>query len=79
MPQNLLDSVRRHAAGATIFDLVTTPAETAFLAAGRSGGGHGVDGLTMLVGQAARAFELFFGAPAPPPDQTLRDLLTTDR
>ena len=79
MPQSLLDALRSHAAGATVFDLVTTPAETAFLSAGAAGGGHPVDGLTMLVGQAARAFELFFGAPAPPPDATLRDLLTTVR
>ncbi len=77
MPQSLLDAVRSHAAGATVFDLVTTPAETDFLLAGAAAGGHPVDGLTMLVGQAARAFELFFGAPAPPPDETLRDLLTT--
>jgi shikimate dehydrogenase len=77
MPQSLLDAVRGHAAGATVFDLVTTPVETEFLMAGAAGGGHPVDGLAMLVGQAARAFELFFGAPAPPPDETLRDLLTT--
>ena len=48
-----------------------------FLSNGANGGGRAVDGLTMLVGQAARAFELFFGAPAPPPDEALRDLLTT--
>jgi shikimate dehydrogenase len=77
MPQSLLDAVRRYAAGVTVFDLVTTPAETEFLSAGAAGGGHRVDGLTMLVGQASRAFALFFGAPAPPPDKTLRDLLTT--
>jgi|1186.fasta_scaffold63595_2 shikimate dehydrogenase len=77
MPQSLLDAVRRHAGGATVFDLVTTPADTEFLSTGAAGGGHPVDGLTMLLGQAARAFELFFGAPAPPPDETLRDLLTT--
>jgi shikimate dehydrogenase len=76
-PQSLLDAVRTDAAGATIFDLVTTPAETEFLSAGRSGGGHTVDGLTMLVGQAARAFELFFGAAAPAADEALRDMLTT--
>jgi shikimate dehydrogenase len=77
MPRSLLDAVRSHAAGATVFDLVTTPAETEFLSSGAAGGGHLFDGLTMLVGQAARAFELFFGAPAPPPDATLRDLLAT--
>jgi shikimate dehydrogenase len=77
MPQSLLDAVRSHAAAATVFDLVTTPAETEFLSGGAAAGGHPVDGLTMLVGQAARAFELFFGAPAPAPDEALRDLLTT--
>jgi shikimate dehydrogenase len=79
MPQSLLDAVRRHAAGVTLFDLVTTPAQTEFLSAGAAGRGQTVDGLTMLVGQAARAFELFFGAPAPAPDQALRHLLTTVR
>jgi shikimate dehydrogenase len=79
MPQFVLDAVWSHAAATTVFDLVTTPAETEFVSAGAAGGGHPVDGLTMLVGQAARAFELFFGAPAPPPDQALRDLLTTVR
>jgi shikimate dehydrogenase len=78
MPQSLLDALRAHSAGATVFDMVTTPAATDFLAAGREGGGRPVDGLTMLVGQAARAFELFFGKAPPPPDQQLRDLLTTD-
>jgi shikimate dehydrogenase len=77
MSRSLLETVRSCAGGATVFDLVTTPAETAFLLAGAAGGGHPVDGFTMLLGQAARAFELFFGAPAPPPDETLRDLLTT--
>jgi shikimate dehydrogenase len=74
MPRLLLGVVRSHAAGATAFDLVTTPAETEFLSAG---GRHAADGLTMLVGQAARAFELFFGAVAPQPDEALRDMLTT--
>jgi shikimate dehydrogenase len=78
MPHVLLHAVREHAAGATLFDMVTTPAGTGFLSVGQSAGAHCVDGLTMLVGQAARAFELFFGAPPPPSDAQLRDLLTTD-
>ena len=75
MPQSILDAVQSHATGATVFDLVTTPAETAFLSVGRLGGGRSADGLTMLVGQAARAFELFFGTTAPAADGELRDLL----
>lgn len=79
MSFELLEKVSRHAAGATAFDMVTTPAETAFLSAAHEAGARTVDGLTMLVGQAARAFELFFGQPAPAPDSALRDVLTTDR
>jgi shikimate dehydrogenase len=78
MPQALLQAVSDHACGATLFDMVTTPAETDFLTVGQSAGAKCVDGLNMLVGQAARAFELFFGHRAPPPDAQLRDLLITD-
>jgi shikimate dehydrogenase len=78
MPRSLLDAVRKHAAGATIFDMITTPPTTELLAAAQGAGGSTVDGLTMLVGQAARAFALFYGTIAPAPDETLRGLLTTD-
>ena len=78
MPQPLLGAVQSHAAEATIFDLVTTPVKTDFLLAGQRGGGHAIDGLTMLVGQAGRAFELFYGQTPPRPDAQLRHLLTTD-
>jgi shikimate dehydrogenase len=57
---------------ATLFDMVYNPVDTAFLSAGKH---QKVDGLTMLVGQARRAFELFFAAPAPAADLVLRDLL----
>jgi len=77
MPTALLESVGRNAVGATVFDMVTTPAETPFLATGRANGGQAVDGLTMLIGQARRAFDLFFGRPAPAPDEQLRALLVT--
>lgn len=79
MPPILLDTVAGHAAGTTAFDLVTTPTHTQFLTAASEAGGKVVDGLAMLVGQAARAFELFFGEPPPPPNDELRDLLITDR
>ena len=71
MPDNLIAAVRSQTA-ATLFDMVYNPVETAFLSVGR---GKRVDGLAMLIGQAARAFELFFGVPAPDPDEGLRELL----
>jgi shikimate dehydrogenase len=79
MPDDLLAAVARHAARATVFDMVYDPIETRFLAAGRDAGAHGVDGLTMLIGQAAGAFELFFGGAPPPSDAELRGLLVTGR
>ena len=77
MPPALLDAVAAHSAGAALFDMVYKPLETAFLATGRAHGGTGIDGLTMLVGQARAAFALFFGHPAPAGDAALRDLLAT--
>ena len=79
MPRVMLDAIANHAHGTTIFDMVTTPEKTEFLRVGEARGGCVVDGLTMLIGQARRAFELFFDVSAPKPDQRLRDLLTTDR
>lgn len=63
--------------GAIAYDIVTDPAETPFLAAARAAGHQAVDGLAMLIGQAALAFERFFGA-APPRqhDAELRALIT---
>ncbi|SEN54796.1 shikimate dehydrogenase [Sphingomonas gellani] len=61
---------------AVVYDIVYAPLETPLLAAARARDLDTVDGLEMLVGQAAIAFELFFGA-APPRDRddALRDLL----
>jgi shikimate dehydrogenase len=53
--------------GAIAYDIVTDPVDTPFLAAARAGGHPAVSGLSMLVGQAAAAFERFFGL-APPRD-----------
>ncbi|HEX7657443.1 MAG TPA: shikimate dehydrogenase [Sphingomonas sp.] len=63
-----------------VYDIVYAPLETALLQAADARGLATVDGLDMLVGQAALAFELFFGA-APPRDQdeALRALLTAPR
>lgn len=76
MPRNILDAISCQPPAITLFDMVTTPQLTELLKAGRSSGARCVDGLTMLVGQAARAFHLFYGHEAPAPDQKLRDILT---
>ena len=63
---------------AIVYDLVYAPIETPLLKAARMRDLETVDGLEMLVGQAAIAFELFFGV-APPDDgeNALRALLLT--
>jgi shikimate dehydrogenase len=59
-----------------IFDMVYAPLETPLLAAARREGFVTIDGLQMLIAQAAEAFELFFGHPAPRHhDNELRALL----
>jgi shikimate dehydrogenase len=63
--------------GAIVYDLVYAPLRTGLLAAAEARGLDTVDGLDMLIGQAALAFELFFGAPPPDGrDEELRALLT---
>jgi shikimate dehydrogenase len=60
-----------------VYDLVYAPLETALLAQARALELETVDGLEMLTGQAAVAFELFFGAEPPRErDDELRALLT---
>lgn len=62
---------------AIIYDLVYAPLETPLLLAAHDAGFDTIDGLEMLIGQAAFAFELFFGKPAPREhDEELRALLT---
>jgi shikimate dehydrogenase len=64
--------------GSVVYDIVTAPADTAFLKAAHAAGLDTIDGLAMLIGQAAAAFEKFYGA-APPRgdgDAELRALLT---
>ena len=51
--------------GAIAYDIVTDPLETEFLRAAKAAGHPALDGFSMLIGQAARAFELFFGAKPP--------------
>lgn len=58
------------------YDIVTDPVETEFLQNARAAGFETIDGLAMLIGQAAAAFAYFFGADAPRAfDAELRELL----
>ncbi len=51
--------------GSIAYDIVTDPVETDFLRNARAAGFTTIDGLSMLIGQAAAAFTWFFGV-APP-------------
>lgn len=64
--------------GSVVYDIVTHPARTSLLEAAEAAGLPTVDGLAMLIGQAAEAFALFFGTAAPrgDKDSELRALLT---
>ena len=62
LPLSVLDFV---ADGGTAYDIVTSPLDTELLKAARARGLATIDGLAMLIGQAAAAFTLFFGAPPP--------------
>ena len=66
--------------GSIAYDIVTDPVETEFLAAAGTAGFETIDGLSMLIGQAAAAFEIFFGQSPPRADGDgeLRDLLIPD-
>jgi shikimate dehydrogenase len=62
--------------GSLVYDIVYAPLETPLLAEARARGLRTIDGLAMLTGQAAVAFEKFFGVPAPRErDAELRALL----
>ncbi|HEY6815954.1 MAG TPA: shikimate dehydrogenase [Croceibacterium sp.] len=64
--------------GSVVYDIVTSPADTPLLQAARAAGFPTIDGPSMLIGQAAVAFEQFFGRPPPRDDgdRDLRALLT---
>ena len=62
VPALLADNVT---AGQVVFDAVYASAPTDFLVAAQARGATVVDGLTMLLGQAAEAFSLWTGVPAP--------------
>ena len=66
-----------YGADTILFDMVYDPLETGLVRQARARGLLVIDGLQMLVGQAAMAFEHFFAAPAPREhDAELRALLT---
>jgi len=63
--------------GSVVYDIVTSPTDTPLLQAAHAAGLRTIDGLAMLISQAAVAFEKFFGVPAPREhDAELRALLT---
>jgi shikimate dehydrogenase len=63
--------------GSIVYDIVTSPVRTPLLLAAEERGFRTIDGLAMLIGQAAAAFRIFFGAEAPREhDAELRALLT---
>ncbi len=77
LPEALLAALPATSQNALVFDMVYAPLETALLRRARDLGRDTADGLTMLIGQAAVAFQLFFGEPAPREhDAELRALLT---
>lgn len=79
MPGELLVAIEDNAIGSTYLDMVYQPLETAFLRAAAAGGADTVDGLTMLIGQARRAFALFFGVEAPADDADVRTAILSSR
>jgi shikimate dehydrogenase len=63
--------------GSIAYDIVTAPLDTPLLQTARTAGHRTIDGLSMLIGQAAVAFAKFFGEPAPREhDAELRRILT---
>jgi len=79
MPKTLLAAIGSIEDRSTVvFDMVYAPLETALLAAARARGLRIVDGMSMLIGQAAAAFSGFFGREPPRErDAALRQLLTS--
>ena len=77
MPGFVLEEIATMTAKALVFDMVYVPLETELLIAADQHGHATADGLTMLIGQAAIAFEKFFGQRPPrEADAELRAMLT---
>jgi shikimate dehydrogenase len=78
MPAFVLDELASLAGDALVFDMVYAPLATDLLKAAKARGARTADGLLMLVGQAAVAFERLFGRTPPREhDAELRALLTS--
>jgi shikimate dehydrogenase len=78
MPRAILDALEGMDDHGIVFDMVYAPVETALLGRSEALGRKRIDGLAMLIGQAAPAFALFFGAAAPRDrDAALRAALTS--
>ena len=60
-----------------VSDIVYTPLHTSLMQMARAGGYIAVDGLGMLMNQAALSFETWFGVK-PPVDAALRARLMAD-
>lgn len=76
MPAGILDALSASEERKLAFDMVYAPLETQFLKTARSAGFATADGLVMLIGQAATAFEFFYGkSPARRDDAELRAML----
>jgi shikimate dehydrogenase len=77
MPEAVLAGLAGIRPGGFVLDMVYAPLRTGLLCAAERAGLTAIDGLEMLIGQAALAFSLFFGGAAPrEEDGHLRSLLT---
>jgi shikimate dehydrogenase len=77
MPEQVLDSLSVLRPDAFVYDMVYHPVRTCLLERAEELGLGTIDGLSMLIEQAALSFAQFFGPPAPRHhDAELRELLT---
>jgi shikimate dehydrogenase len=79
MPQAVLKDLAGALPETVVFDMVYSPLRTELLQAAERAGCTTIDGLAMLIGQAATAFERFYGKSAPrgaEADAEIRRMLT---